>query len=301
MISTLLYVPTLMAVYFTLLGELSARALNKTKGIHEAKNPFAAPIMSIRELFTPSKSDGEDRNCIHAELSLASSGLTYQHGDHVGIWPMNSSTHVLLLLHSLSLYSKRNTIIQIDSLDPALAKVPFPTPTTYEAVLRHYLDVSAVPGRMALNVMSRYAPNERAGKVLSRLGGSKEAFAEFVGKPCLTLGEVLLLAAGDSPSLASSLSTEALEKGVGITQWLIPFDVIVSAIPRLQARYYSISSSPKMHPQAVHVTCVVLKYRNEPSGRAIVDGETEEEAKVCSTSSYHDYQRGRRLTGYTPI
>jgi len=51
------------------------------------------------------------------------------------------------------------------------------------------------------------------------------------------------------------------------TAWSIPFDVVISAIPRLQPRYYSISSSPKMHPQAIHVTCVVLKYQSEPSSK----------------------------------
>lgn len=82
----------------------------------------------------------------------------------------------------------------------------------------------------------------------------------MVGKACLKLGEVLQLAAGDKLNARPSASN--------ITSWSIPFDVVVSAIPRLQARYYSISSSPKINPQSIHVTCVVLKYQSEASPKA---------------------------------
>lgn len=238
--------------------------MNKTKGIHEAKNPFAAPITEIKDLFLQSATS-DNRNCIHAELDISGSGLTYQHGDHVGLWPINADSHVDVLLYALGLYDKRDAVISIDSLDPALAKVPFPVPTTYETVLRHYIDISAVAGRQSLNALAKYAPTPEAGARLAKLGSDKEAYALYVSKPCLTLGEVLLLAAQDKP-----LNPWAgdMPKRENITSWPIPFDVIVSTVPRLQARYYSISSSPKLYPQSVHVTCVVLKYQNEPASTA---------------------------------
>lgn len=74
---------------------------------------------------------------------------------------------------------------------------------------------------------------------------------------CLKLGEVLQLAAGNDIT--------ARPKPSNTTAWPIPFDIIVSAIPRLQPRYYSISSSPKLHPNSIHVTCVILQYKNEPA------------------------------------
>ncbi|KAI0051134.1 NADPH-dependent cytochrome P450 oxidoreductase [Auriscalpium vulgare] len=234
-------------------GELSARALTKSKGIHDAKNPYAAPIALSRELFQIT----EDRNCVHVELNIEGSGLTYQHGDHVGVWPSNADVEVERLLCALGLHDKRDVVIGIESLDPALAKVPFPVPTTYGTVLRHYLDISAMAGRQILGAMAKYAPTPEAEAYLRNLNTSKEDYHAVVADGCLKLGELLQLAAGND--------IKAVPTASNTTTWAIPFDIIVSSLPRLQPRYYSISSSPKLHPGTIHVTCVVLKYESTSS------------------------------------
>ncbi|KXN88141.1 NADPH--cytochrome P450 reductase [Leucoagaricus sp. SymC.cos] len=235
------------------LGEYSARALTKTKGIHDAKNPYPAPLKEAKELFQRT----DDRNCVHAELGIEGSGITYQHGDHLGVWPTNAELEVDRLLCALGLFNKRDTVIGIESLDPALAKVPFPVPTTYGTVLRHYIDISAVAGRQVLGPLSKYAPNPDAEAFLKNLNTNKEVYSKIVADGCLKLGEVLQLVAGNDTSIVPTPENT--------TAWPIPFDLIVSAIPRLQPRYYSISSSPKLFPNSVHITCVVLKYQNIPS------------------------------------
>ncbi|KAH7885100.1 hypothetical protein F5I97DRAFT_1331048 [Phlebopus sp. FC_14] len=235
------------------LGELSARALTRTRGIHDAKNPYASPIKASRELF---QVEGE-RNCVHLELDIEGSGITYQHGDHVGVWPSNADAEVDRLLCALGLYNKKDTIINIDSLDPALAKVPFPVPTTYATVLRHYIDISAVAGRQILGVLAKFAPSPAAESFLKTLSTAKEEYASVVTNGSFKLGEVLQLAVGNDIKARPTPETT--------TAWTIPFDIIVSSIPRLQPRYYSISSSPKLHPNAIHVTAVVLKYESLPT------------------------------------
>jgi len=204
-----------------------------------------------RELF----GGGGDRNCIHVELNLEGSGITYQHGDHLGVWPSNADVEVERMLAVLGLSDKRTQVIGIESLDPALAKVPFPVPTTYETVLRHYIDISAVVGRQILGAIAKFAPTPEAATRLRRLNQDKEEYNQVVTLGCLRLSEVLQLAAGNDIS--------AVPNATNTTAWQIPFDVIVSSIPRLQPRYYSISSSPKMHPGVVHITSVVLKYKSE--------------------------------------
>ncbi|KAG7445777.1 cytochrome P450 oxidoreductase [Guyanagaster necrorhizus] len=233
------------------LGELSARALTKTKGIHDAKNPYAAPVAVARELFSVT---GE-RNCVHVELNIEGSGITYQHGDHVGVWPTNAEIEVDRLLCTLGLHDKKDTVIGIESLDPALAKVPFPVPTTYATVLRHYIDISAMAGRQILGSLSKFAPTPEAEAFLKEVNSNKETYADVVGKGCLKVGEILQTAAGNDITAIPSTSNTSV--------WNIPFDLIVSSIPRLQPRYYSISSSPKINPNSIHVTCVTLKYTSE--------------------------------------
>ncbi|KAF7346044.1 NADPH--cytochrome P450 reductase [Mycena sanguinolenta] len=237
------------------LGELSARALTKTKGIHDAKNPYPAPITASRELFQSTV----DRNCVHIELNTEGSGITYQHGDHVGVWPLNPDVEVIRLLCALGLYDKKDAVIGIESLDPALAKVPFPVPTTYATVLRHYIDISAVVGRQILGSLSKFAPTPEAEEVMKTLNSNKEEYHNIIANGCLKLGEVLQLAAGNN--------IMAIPTPENTTAWPIPFDIIVSAIPRLQPRYYSISSSPKLHATSIHVTAVVLKYQSIASSR----------------------------------
>ena len=194
---------------------------------------------------------------MHIEFNTEGSGLTYQHGDHLGVWPINPDVEVERLLCALGLYHKQDKVIGIESLDPALAKVPFPVPTTYGTVLRHYIDINAVAGRQILGALSRFAPTPEAEAFLKELNTNKEKYHKVVAEGCLKLGEVLQLAAGND--------IKKLPTPENTTVWSIPFDIIVSAIPRLQPRYYSISSSPKLHPGSIHATVVVLKHENIPS------------------------------------
>ncbi|KAL7424371.1 hypothetical protein Q5752_000053 [Cryptotrichosporon argae] len=245
-------------------GELSARALLANAaaaagtappaGSYNAKNPYPAPVLASKELFAVSA----ERNCVHIEFDIADSGISYQHGDHVGVWPSNPDAEVDRALAVLGLAAKRQTVINVDSLDPALAKVPFPVPATYEAVFRHYLDISAVASRQTIAFLARYAPTSDAAQAMTRWGTDRAAYEAEVAGPALKLAEVLQAAAGDDtdPDAAPFPA---------VTKWPIPFDRIVSTVPRLQPRYYSISSSAKLHPTAIHVTAVVLKYAPAPS------------------------------------
>lgn len=192
---------------------------------------------------------------MHIELSTEGSGITYQHGDHVGVWPLNADVEVERLLCALGLYEKKDTVIGIESLDPALAKVPFPVPTTYATVLRHYIDISALTGRQILGTLSKFAPTPEAEATLKDLNTNKERYTAVVANGCMKLGEVLQYAAGND--------FHAVPTTANTTAWKIPFDIIVSSIPRLQPRFYSISSSPKLYPNSIHATVVVLKYKSD--------------------------------------
>lgn len=222
------------------LGELSMRALTGTRGVYDAKNPYISPLVSSRELF-----DDGDRNCVFAEFDITDSGLRYQTGDHVGVWPLNPEGEVERLLRVLGLYDRKDQIINVKSLDPALAKVPFPVPTTYDVVFRHYLDICSVASRQNVGSFAKFASNDSARLEMERLGSDKAYYHSIVADRSMKLADVLAFADG----------------GNSTATWAIPFDRIISGIPRLQPRYYSISSSPKLYPNSIHVTAVVLKYK----------------------------------------
>jgi NADPH-ferrihemoprotein reductase len=243
-------------------GELSPRALIASAsgastpiGSYDSKNPYPAPVLTSKELF----SIGGERNCVHIEFDITGSGMTYQHGDHVGVWPSNPDYEVERMLSVLGLASedRRNAVVAIESLDPTLAKVPFPTPATYDAIFRHYLDISSVASRQTLAFLARYAPSEEAREKLARWGSSKEIYQAEIHGPALKLGEALRAAAGNNVDPPFDSTTT--------TVWPIPIDRIISLIPRLTPRYYSISSSSKLYPSAIHVTAVILKYQSAPS------------------------------------
>ena len=51
---------------------------------YNSKNPFLAPLKVIRELHK-----GGDRSCMHIEMDITGSRLSYVAGDHVAIFPSN--------------------------------------------------------------------------------------------------------------------------------------------------------------------------------------------------------------------
>lgn len=234
-------------------GELSARALLGTKGIHDAKNPYNAVVKEARELFVEGTAD---RTCVHVEFDVEGSGISYQHGDHLAVWAHNPEHEVDRALAVFGLLDKRTTVIDVESLDPTLAKVPFPVPTTYEAVFRHYLDITSHASRQTLNNFAKFAPSPEIQAKLETICANKETFQAEIGSRCLKTAEAMQWIAGDDLQADAS----------SIKPWNIPFDRVISDLPRVGPRFYSISSSPKMHPKSVHITAVVLRYQASTSG-----------------------------------
>ncbi|KAL1918873.1 uncharacterized protein VTP21DRAFT_2895 [Calcarisporiella thermophila] len=236
-------------VYEGELAEKSAAA-PATKISYDAKHPYAAPI-STMNVFT----ETADRHCIHGEVDIRGSGLRYEAGDHIAVWPTNSDDEVERLARVLGMSDKLDTAVMVRSTDPTTTKPhPFPVPASYRTIFRHYVDICGLPSRQALASLAPYAPNEKAKEDLAKIGNDKEEYARQVSDRALTLGEVLEMISPQEPFSS------------------IPFDLLIENLPRLQCRYYSISSSPKVHPDHIHLTAVVLTYQPEPEAKRTVYG-----------------------------
>ncbi|KAG2190023.1 hypothetical protein INT46_002594 [Mucor plumbeus] len=236
-------------------GELSEWLKEGARVVYDAKRPYNAPITS-KDLFK-----GSDRHCLHMEIDISDSNLTYQTGDHVAIWPTNNEVEIERLAKVLGLSDKLDTVIRVQAVDTAASKqFPFPVPTTYRAIFRHYLDICAAVSRQTLMSLIEYAPTEKSKEVLRKLATDKDEYRVRVGDVTRNLGEVLeMLAESESLDVEGSFST-------------VPFDLIVESVSRLQPRYYSISSSSKESPKKITVTVVTLQYTPESSSPRTVYG-----------------------------
>ncbi|KFH68951.1 hypothetical protein MVEG_05753 [Podila verticillata NRRL 6337] len=226
---------------------------------YDAKNPCSAPISVSRELFAASA----DRHCLHMEIDIAGSGITYQAGDHIAIWPVNAEDQVLKLANVMNLSAKLDAVVTVSNTDPASTKLPFPVPTTYRTILRNYLDITAPPSRAFIGQLVPFAPNETSSQALAKLGEDKEAFRLQVADARRSVATVLERILGQNQTIE------------------IPFDLLIESVPRLQARYYSISSSPKAYPTSIHLTAVVLDYKPAVAPKETVYGLATNYLHVC--------------------
>lgn len=216
------------------LGEPNKNHLEgKQKGPFNANNPFIAPIVESKELF-----NAKDRNCLHMEISIAGSNLSYTTGDHIAVWPNNSGKEVDRFFKVLGKEDKRHTVIAVRGLDPT-AKVPFPSPTTYDATIRFYMEINAAVSRQLVSGIAQFAPNDDIKAEMTKLGSDKDYFKSHVTDRNLNLAQLLEIA------------------GKGQTWSKIPFSFLFENIVKIQPRYYSISSSSLVQKDKISITAVV--------------------------------------------
>ncbi|KAI9506948.1 hypothetical protein BX070DRAFT_186687 [Coemansia spiralis] len=232
----------------------------------DSRHPFAAPVTTAIEL-TPSA----DRHLLHVEVDLAGSGMRYESGDHIGVYPTNADEEVDLLLSVLGLLDKADKPISVSATDPFAAQQSlFPVETTtYRAAFRHYMDITTpIPRAQIKSLMLPYARSEAARSFLRQLADDKDAHAATVSAGCLSLAR-LIGAVREAECLAIASSSAASDGGAEVP-FTLPVEVAFELCPRLQARLYSISSSGRVNPERPSITSVVLQY----------DAKTEDSAKA---------------------
>ena len=220
------------------LGEPNKNHLEgKSKGPYNSHNPYIAPIAESREIFTV-----QDRNCLHMEIDISGSNLSYQTGDHVAVWPTNAGKEVDRFLDIMGLTDKRHTVISVKGLDPT-ARVPFPTPTTYDAAVRYHMEICGPVSRQFVSSLAAFAPDETSKAEMTKIGNDKDYFHDKVSSQYLNIAQVL----------------ESVDKS---QKWSnIPFSIMIEGINKIQPRYYSISSSSLVQKNKISITAVVEEIR----------------------------------------
>ncbi len=231
-----------------------------------SKHYFTAvdcPISAKRELRDPS----DPGSTMHIEVDISEhvGVLKYQTADNLGVLPKNDSAVVDAVAKALNFdldqmfHLSPNT--QPGNKDTTATKhtLPFPTPCTVRECLERYCDLAGPPRRSDLKQLASYAKSDIDRKALLRMS-SKEGKAEYKEK---ILGSYVGI--GDIVTkLCRSIEC--------------PLEHFISVCPRLQPRYYTISSSSSVHPKNIHITVSVLEEqkKNEEKFTGVCTGHLSE-------------------------
>ncbi|XP_036380630.1 NADPH--cytochrome P450 reductase-like isoform X1 [Megalops cyprinoides] len=224
-------------VYTGEMGRL--KSFETQKPPFDSKNPFLAPVTANRKL-----NKGGSRHLMHLELDISGSKIRYDSGDHVAVYPINDASIVNKIGDVLGV--DLDTVISLNNLDEeSNKKHPFPCPTTYRTALTHYLDITNPPRTNVLYELAQYATDPKEQETMRKMASSSSEGKALYQSWVLDSRRNILAILEDMPSLRP------------------PIDHLCELMPRLQARYYSIASSSKVHTNTIAVCAVVVEYETK--------------------------------------
>lgn len=185
---------------------------------YSRKNPFPATLTVNRKL----TAEGSNKDTRHFEITLEGSGLDYEVGDSLGVFPSNEPALVERLLETLGFSG--------EEMVPNADKVTVPL---REALTKSY--IITVPDK----------------KLLAAIGekdGSAAFFKDFLDPAFkTTLDEYLW-------------GRDVLDPLLEYTAARFTPEEFVACLRKLQPRLYSIASSRKAVGENVHLTVAVVRY-----------------------------------------
>eukprot|EP00560_Eucampia_antarctica_P001944 CAMPEP_0197831550 /NCGR_PEP_ID=MMETSP1437-20131217/10755_1 /TAXON_ID=49252 ORGANISM="Eucampia antarctica, Strain CCMP1452" /NCGR_SAMPLE_ID=MMETSP1437 /ASSEMBLY_ACC=CAM_ASM_001096 /LENGTH=701 /DNA_ID=CAMNT_0043434507 /DNA_START=168 /DNA_END=2273 /DNA_ORIENTATION=+ len=220
-----------------------------------SKHYFSAvdcPVTLKRELRSPE--DGG--STLHMEIDISNSGgrVKYQTADNLGVLPVNSDAVVEAVASALEFDLDATFRLKAAPGQDSKHASLFPSPITVRECLSRYCNLTSAPRRSELKLLAAYAKDPIDKSALLRMA-SKEGKNEY--------REKILNAQIGLVDIVSKLCRSIR----------MPLEHFISVCPRLQTRYYTISSSSSCHPQSIHATVAITK--TERSDGSIFKG-------VCS-------------------
>jgi sulfite reductase alpha subunit-like flavoprotein len=212
---------------------------------HEA--PFMAKLIGARWL-TSEKSHVNGRKVLHLEFQLplkSSDAVIYEPGDSIGIYISNPMFLVDGICRRLNLNPHAQFRLDPPEDQSALNSPNNPlahihSPCTVQHALLYCCDITSTPRKTFFRLLAEHS-TDRNEKVslyhLASVGGA-EKFEQEIVKERLTLLEILHKFPSSNPPLAS----------------------LLSELPELKPRYYSVSCSPLLYPTSVQIAFTLVNY-----------------------------------------
>ncbi|XP_067655457.1 nitric oxide synthase, inducible-like isoform X1 [Haliotis asinina] len=175
----------------------------------------------------------------------SATSMQYKPGDHLAIFPSNSPELVEAILSRLQDAPPAGQIMRIKMKDETVEgkcmvwdKLPS---CSLRTAFTQYLDVTTPPTQDFLKLLSTLTDRNRDKDKLELLITDTHVYEEWRNTNAPTLLEVMK----EFPSLR------------------VPASLLVTQLPLLKQRYYSISSSHDANPGEVHATVAVLNYTTQ--------------------------------------
>ena len=186
--------------------------------VYSRRNPFPATMLEDIVL----NGRGSEKETHHIELSLESSGLVYEPGDALGVYPTNAPDEVDSLLEAMKFSGEEPVNLQEQSMP-------------LREALTHHVEITTI----TRPVLHKYAELVKSKKLDALLADDhKTELSNYLH------GRHLIDLVADFPlaGLAPQTFAELLRK--------------------LPPRLYSIASSLKQHPDEVHLTVAAVRYHS---------------------------------------
>jgi len=245
---------------------------NKNKQEYDVKHPFYAKVSNCKQLFQDCydsyniNSDIKDtklwdqdvldamdickiednkinikRECLHLDIDISNSNITYNPGDHVAIYPRNNEFIVNDLIKLLGVSEKADTLITLEK-NPKSKSHNTPNisiPCTIRTALTYYLDINTALKIRQFEIISGYTENSQEKDYYNNIIDDFKNSSIDMEKYHKTLPQLLK----ECPETK------------------IPIEVVLGdLLPKITPRYYSISSSPNTNPNSLSVTAILVRY-----------------------------------------
>ncbi|MFP3358099.1 bifunctional cytochrome P450/NADPH--P450 reductase [Planococcus sp. SIMBA_143] len=193
-----------------------------------AYNAFTAVVAGNDELLKTA-----ERSTRHIEIDLPE-GTTYQEGDHLGVLPENSKELVERVLTRFGLKGEEHVVLEGSS--GRANHLPTGQPVQLEQLLASYVELQEPATRAQLRELAKSNPCPPHKQELEHLVEDETYKREVLAKRLTML--------------------ELLERFMSCE---MEFENFLALLPALKARYYSISSSPRVSSRKASITVSVVK------------------------------------------